>query len=92
LASDLAVAFLVMLERLAPEERAALLDRFLAAVRAEDKEGILALVAEDVSWTSDGGGRVAAARNVIHGATRPATPPTRGSSAGRSVVAAPPGH
>jgi RNA polymerase sigma-70 factor, ECF subfamily len=120
LASDLSMAFLVLLERLAPEERAAfllrevfdveygeiarvlekseaacrqmvhrararvrddrprfpvaaaakerLVQRFLSALEAGDQETLLAVVAEDATFTSDGGGRVSAARNVIHGA------------------------
>jgi RNA polymerase sigma-70 factor (ECF subfamily) len=119
LASDLSMAFLVLLERLAPEERAALLmrevldagydeiavvleksaaacrqmvhrartrvredrarfpvaletkerlvQRFLAALQASDQEALLALVGPDATWTSDGGGRVSAARRVIRG-------------------------
>lgn len=122
LASDLSMAFLVMLERLAPEERAAfllrevfdagydeiarildktepavrqvvhrakvrvrtgrprfappaerqaeLLQRFLDALAADDRDSILALFAPDVTFTSDGGGKVTAARNVIGGADR----------------------
>ena len=122
LASDLSMAFLVLLERLAPEERAAFLlrevfdadyeeiaatldktpaaarqtvhrarerihsdharftapndakerlfDRFLAALHADDKEGMLALVASDATWTSDGGGKVPATRRVVHGSDR----------------------
>lgn len=118
--SDLSMAFLVMLERLAPEERAALLlrdvfdsdygqiartlgksepacrqiirrarqrvrqehprfvvdhevtgrllGRFLPALQADDQDAVLGLVAEDVTWTSDGGGKVAAVRNVVRGA------------------------
>lgn len=118
--ADLSMAFLLMLERLAPEERAALLlrdvfdsdyaaiaevlekseaaarqtvhrarqrvrqdrqrftvdeaavdlllQRFLTAIEADDQEAVLALVAPDVSWTSDGGGRTRAARRVVHGA------------------------
>jgi RNA polymerase sigma-70 factor (ECF subfamily) len=118
--SDLSMAFLLMLERLAPEERAALLlrdvfdsdygeiartlerseaacrqivhrarqrvrqdrrrfavheevtgrmlGRFLAALQADDKNAILDLVAGDVTWTSDGGGKVSAVRNVVRGA------------------------
>ena len=117
LASDLSMALLVLLERLAPEERAAfllrelfdadyaeiarvldrsepavrqmvhrarervragrprvavppgeherLLDRFLAAVGAADQEALLALVAPDATFTSDGGGKVPAARRVV---------------------------
>jgi len=122
LASDLSMAFLVLLERLAPEERAAfllrdvfgceypeiagalgkslaaarqtvhrarervranrprftpppgakerLLGRFVAAIQTSDKEALLALFAEDMAWTSDGGGRVNAAGRVLHGAER----------------------
>ncbi len=122
LASDLSMAFLVLLERLAPEERAAfllrevfdnpyadiarvlgkteeatrqtvhrarrrvrservrfpvssdvtdrLLRRFLTALEADDEEALLAVIAPDATFTSDGGGKVTAARNVIHGADR----------------------
>jgi len=117
LASDLSVAFLVVLERLAPEERAAfllhevfdsgyadiagilgkseatcrqivhrarqrvqqdrprfkvseaargrLLERFLEALRTEDRSALLSLFAADATWTSDGGGRAKAARKVM---------------------------
>ncbi len=120
--SDLSMAFLLMLERLGPEERAALLlrdvfdtdymaiahtlgkseaacrqivrrarqrvrhdrqrfavdgevagqllGRFLVAIQADDMDAVLDLVAEDVTWTSDGGGRVSAVRNVVRGAMR----------------------
>jgi RNA polymerase sigma-70 factor (ECF subfamily) len=116
------VAFLVLLERLAPEERAAfllrevfdceygeiaqilarteaacrqivhrarervrrdrsrfavpaqakeqLLVRFLTALEAGDRDALLAVFDEDATWTSDGGGKVAAARNVLRGAAR----------------------
>jgi RNA polymerase sigma-70 factor (ECF subfamily) len=122
LASDLSVAFLVVLERLAPEERAAfllhdvfeceyseiarilgksepasrqivhrarervrrerprfqvseaarkrLLEKFMAALHAQDKDALLALFAEDATWTSDGGGKAKAARKVVQGADR----------------------
>ncbi|HSD53643.1 MAG TPA: RNA polymerase sigma-70 factor [Burkholderiales bacterium] len=122
LASDLSVAFLVVLERLAPEERAAfllhevfdcgyseiaqilgrnetscrqivhrarervrrdrprfqvseaartrLLERFVAALHAQDHAAMLALFAEDATWTSDGGGKAKAARKVLRGAQR----------------------
>jgi RNA polymerase sigma-70 factor (ECF subfamily) len=122
LASDLSMAFLVLLERLAPEERAALLlrdvfdagydeiarvleksesacrqmvhrartrvrgerarfvvpaetterllEQFLAALHADDRDGMLALLAEEATFVSDGGGKVTAARNVLHGALR----------------------
>lgn len=119
LASDLSVAFMALLERLAPEERAAfllhevfdsgyddiaailgksettcrqivsrarkrvredrprvevspgarerLLDGFAQALRADDREAMLALFAEDADWTADGGGKAFAARKVVHG-------------------------
>jgi RNA polymerase sigma-70 factor (ECF subfamily) len=122
LASDLSVAFLVVLERLAPEERAAfllhevfdceydeiarilgksetacrqivhrardrvrqdrprfqvsesararLLERFFAALRAEDHGALLALFAQDATWTSDGGGKAKAARKMVQGGER----------------------
>ena len=122
LASDLSVALLVLLERLAPEERAAfllrevfgaeyaeiarilsrsepavrqvvsrakkrvqaerarfaaprdvqgeVLQRFLTALAAEDAAGVLAVLAPDVTWTSDGGGKVTAARKPIVGPER----------------------
>ncbi len=118
LASDVSMAFLVMLEKLSPDERAALLlrdvfgceyaeiaatlgksqaaarqlvhrareharaDRARAAVPAEakarilgkfvralhraDKDALLEMFSDDVAWTSDGGGKVTAARRVIH--------------------------
>ena len=122
MASDLSMAFLVLLERLAPEERAALLlrdvfntdygeiarvlekseaacrqlvhrarmrvrgdrarftvspetrerllDRFLAALRSDDQDTLLALVGEDATWTSDGGGKTPSVRRVVRGASR----------------------
>lgn len=125
LASDLSVAFLTVLERLAPDERAAfllhemfdsgydeiaqilgkseaacrqivsrarkrvhadrprvqvsaaarkrLLEAFVQAVRARDKDALVGILAEDATWTSDGGGKVKAALKVIHGADRIAT-------------------
>ena len=122
IASDLSMAFLVLLERLAPEERAAfllrevfdadydeiaqvlgkelaatrqvvhrartrvrtakarfevapgvqtrLLERFLAALAADDREGLLALLDEGATWVSDGGGKVSAATREVRGAER----------------------
>src|SRR5215208_1114500 len=121
LADDLSLAFLLLLERLAPEERAAFLlrevfgveygeiartlgksevacrqivhrakervrsdrrrfevdpdarervaQRFVEALRAEDREGVLALLADDALLIADGGGRMPAA-GVQRGATR----------------------
>jgi RNA polymerase sigma-70 factor (ECF subfamily) len=121
-ASDLSMAFLVLLERLAPEERAALLlrdvfdseyseiarvldrsepacrqlvhrarlrvrgerarvsvppetherllERFLTALHDDDQAGLLALVADEATWTADGGGKVSATRRVVRGSDR----------------------
>jgi RNA polymerase sigma-70 factor (ECF subfamily) len=122
LASDLSVAFLVVLERLAPEERAAfllhdvfdcdyhdvagvlgksqaasrqlvhrarervrrdhprfqvseaarrcLLDTFCTALQTSDRDTLLALFAEDATWTADGGGKTRAASKVVQGSAR----------------------
>jgi RNA polymerase sigma-70 factor (ECF subfamily) len=122
LASDLSMAFLVLLERLAPEERAAfllrevlgvdyaelarvldrseaacrqmvhrararvreertrfpvsletkreLVERFARALEREDQEALLAVVAPEATFISDGGGRVSASRRVVQGASR----------------------
>jgi RNA polymerase sigma-70 factor (ECF subfamily) len=119
LASDLSMAFLVLLERLAPEERAAFLlrevfdadyediartldktpaaarqtvhrarerihadrarfsvatdakdrlfQRFLAALENDDRDEMLAVIAPEATFTSDGGGKVLAARRTIQG-------------------------
>lgn len=122
LASDVSLAFLMVLERLAPEERAVfllrevfdmdypqlarmlgknqdtcrqmlhrakqrvqaerprfqvnpeahrrLLDRFIVATGSGDREQLLALFADDVRMTGDGGGKVTAALRVLEGAER----------------------
>ena len=120
LASDVSVAFLWVLERLAPEERAAfllhevfdsgydeiaqtlgkseaacrqlvsrarkrvheerprvqvseeartsLLDRFVQAIMAHDKDALMSLLATDATWLSDGGGKARAALKPVVGA------------------------
>jgi RNA polymerase sigma-70 factor (ECF subfamily) len=120
--SELSIAFLVLLERLGPEERAAfllrelfdtdydeiariidrtpatarqmvhrarervrqdrtrfdvspethreLLSRFLDALHAGDQEAMLALLAPDATFASDGGGKASAARRRVLGAER----------------------
>jgi RNA polymerase sigma-70 factor (ECF subfamily) len=122
LASDLSMAFLVLLERLAPEERAALLlrdvfdsgydeiarvleksesacrqmvhrartrvrgerarfvvpaetterllEQFLAALRADNRDAMLSLLSEEATFVADSGGKVSAVRNVLHGALK----------------------
>lgn len=122
IASDLSIAFLVLLDRLTPPERAALLlrdvfdlsypeiagvlgksevasrqiihrararvrgtrtrraappdghrellERFLEALHTEDRDALLAVVAPDATFTSDGGGKAPAARRVLIGRDR----------------------
>jgi RNA polymerase sigma-70 factor, ECF subfamily len=119
LASDLSVAFLALLERLAPVERAAfllhdvfdsdydeiaaalgkseaacrqivtrarrrvreerprlhvsaaererLVESFMRAIERRDRDALLAIFAEEVTLTSDGGGKAKAARKVVRG-------------------------
>jgi RNA polymerase sigma-70 factor (ECF subfamily) len=119
LTSTLSLAFLAVLERLAPEERAAFLlhdvfdseyaeiaeilgkseeacrqivsrarkrvredrprvqvteaarkgviERFVNALLTQNKTELMNLLAVDVGWTSDGGGKAKAARKVLHG-------------------------
>jgi RNA polymerase sigma-70 factor (ECF subfamily) len=122
LASDLSMAFLVLLERLAPEERAAFLlrevlgadyaevarvlekseaacrqivhrarlrvrterprftvslatrhelaERFIRALELEDQDALLAVVSENATFVSDGGGKVSATRRMVQGSSR----------------------
>jgi RNA polymerase sigma-70 factor (ECF subfamily) len=56
-------------------------DRFLAAVRDGDLQGLLDLLAPDVVVVADGGGFVAAARRPVRGAERVAGPLIRVLSA-----------
>jgi RNA polymerase sigma-70 factor (ECF subfamily) len=51
-------------------EQQAAVDRFLAAVRGGDLQGLLDVLAPDVVAVADGGGLVAAARHPIEGADR----------------------
>jgi RNA polymerase sigma-70 factor (ECF subfamily) len=52
------------------DARGELLRRFLDALAADDQQAVLALLAPDVTFTGDGGGKVNAGRNVIVGADR----------------------
>ncbi len=122
LASDLSVAFLAVLERMTPEERAALLlrevfdsdygdiaqilgksettvrqivsrarkhlrdgkprihvnaaahanllNQLVQAIQNQDQKTLVKLVADDATWTSDGGGRARAAKKRVIGAER----------------------
>jgi RNA polymerase sigma-70 factor (ECF subfamily) len=51
-------------------EQEAVVERFLAAVRGGDLQGLLDVLAPDVVAVADGGGVVAAARHPIKGADR----------------------
>ncbi|QKV18162.1 RNA polymerase sigma-70 factor [Oricola thermophila] len=51
-----------------PREHRRLLDGFVAACRAQDLDGLVALLSADVVARSDGGGRVRTARRSVHGA------------------------
>jgi len=137
-ASDLSMALLMMLERLAPEERAAfllrdvfdtgygeiarivqrseaavrqmvhrarervrggparfaapaearaeLLNRFMAALAADDAQAVLALLAPEVSLISDGGGKAWAARRIIVGAAKVARVMLKLEAKGAGIV------
>lgn len=54
----------------APETKARLLGRFIAALEAGDRDALLAVLGEDMSWTTDGGGKVRASRRIMRGAER----------------------
>src|SRR5215218_8993217 len=56
--------------QVSPAEQAAVVERFLAAVRNGDVQGLLDVLAPDVVVVSDGGGVVAAALRPIEGASR----------------------
>ncbi|HEX5505802.1 MAG TPA: RNA polymerase sigma-70 factor [Thermomicrobiales bacterium] len=54
----------------APEQRRRLTDQFMQTCQDGDLDGLVALLADDITLWSDGGGKVAAARFPIHGAPR----------------------
>jgi len=56
-----------------PERQRGLARQFGQALGEGDVEGLLALLADDVTVYSDGGGKVAAARRPVHGAVAVAT-------------------
>ncbi|MBX6332977.1 MAG: RNA polymerase sigma factor SigJ [Gemmatimonadaceae bacterium] len=53
-----------------PADREQLVERFLAALAAEDEKALLDLLADDVVWVSDGGGKAPALREIVSGAAR----------------------
>jgi RNA polymerase sigma-70 factor (ECF subfamily) len=52
------------------ESKRELVERFVHALAHEDRDALLAVVAPDATFVSDGGGRVRAARRIIQGAPR----------------------
>ncbi|MFC7307638.1 RNA polymerase sigma-70 factor [Streptomyces monticola] len=50
-----------------PEQRRSLVESFVAAAREGDVAGLERLLADDVTWWSDGGGKITAARRPIMG-------------------------
>ena len=54
----------------APEQHAQLLERFLAALAADDAPTVLSLLAPEVTFTSDGGGLASAATRQLVGPER----------------------
>jgi len=50
--------------------KAAMLQKFLAAMEARNEQALLALFAPDATWTADGGGKTAAGLHPIAGADR----------------------
>lgn len=51
-----------------PEQKERLLGQFFQALEAGDMDGLLTVLADDITLWSDGGGKVSAARRPIHGA------------------------
>ncbi len=49
------------------EQHRAIVTRFVEAATAADENALMALFAENATWTSDGGGKAAAAVNVLRG-------------------------
>lgn len=56
--------------RVSDAARRSVLERLAHAIQVQDKAALLELVAEKISWTSDGGGQTRAALKVIRGRDR----------------------
>jgi len=52
-----------------PEEQQAIIGKFFMAANAGDMDGLMNLLADDITWWSDGGGKAPAARRPLYGAT-----------------------
>jgi RNA polymerase sigma-70 factor (ECF subfamily) len=53
-----------------PQQSEQITAQFLAAAASGDVDGLIGLLAPDVKWIADGGGRVSAARKPVIGATK----------------------
>ncbi|MER5423954.1 sigma factor-like helix-turn-helix DNA-binding protein [Streptosporangium roseum] len=53
-----------------PAKTARITEQFMAAVTTGDMEGLLSLLAPDVIWTADSGGKVIAVRRPVMGAEK----------------------
>jgi RNA polymerase sigma-70 factor (ECF subfamily) len=51
----------------APDRQRQLVERFLAATQRGDVQGLANMLAHDVTFTADGGGKVPSARQPVHG-------------------------
>lgn len=51
------------------EKQEELTERFIQVCAGGDLQGLISMLSEDATLTSDGGGKVQAARNVLHGAS-----------------------
>ena len=51
-----------------PEARAKLLQQLAQALESQDSGVLLAVLAKDATWTSDGGGKAKAAKKIVSGA------------------------
>jgi RNA polymerase sigma-70 factor (ECF subfamily) len=65
-----------------PEESARITEQFLTAAATGDMDGLMALLAADVTSIADGGGRAGAARRPVVGAAKVAAAIIRGMQRG----------
>ncbi len=56
--------------RVSAASRTALVEALVRAVRSRDREALMRLVADEATWTTDGGGMARTARRVIRGVDR----------------------
>ncbi len=51
-------------------QTAQITEQFMSAATSGDVQGLLSMLAPDVTWTADSGGKVSAARKPVHGAEK----------------------